>query len=94
MPFITLRRSEPPKYGTNANVKYRIAQYKKFTYVKVPTFDNGIHGMEIYKIPQPIPLDLMYEIPSQKNPPKTFTVTLDYAIQKLSKVNLGSLMAA
>ena len=62
MPFITLRRSEPPKYGTNANIKYRVAQFKKFTYVKVPTFDNGIHGVDIYKVPQPIPLDLTYEI--------------------------------
>jgi len=50
---------------------------------------RGLRG-----ICEAIMLDLMYEVPSQKNPPKTFTVTLDYAMQKLSKVNLGSLMAA
>jgi ATP-dependent Clp protease ATP-binding subunit ClpX len=50
---------------------------------------RGLRG-----ICEAIMLDLMYEIPSQKNPPKTFTVTLHYANQKLSKVNLGSLMAA
>lgn len=62
MPFITVRRSEPPKYGTNSNIKYRVAQFKKFIYVRVPTFDNGIHGEDIYKVPQPIPLDLTYEV--------------------------------
>ncbi|MEO8760409.1 MAG: ATP-dependent Clp protease ATP-binding subunit ClpX [Bacteroidia bacterium] len=50
---------------------------------------RGLRG-----ICEAIMLDLMYEIPSQKNPPKTFTVTLAYANQKLSKANLGSLMAA
>jgi len=50
---------------------------------------RGLRG-----ICEAIMLDLMYEIPSQKNPPKTFTVTLDYANQKLSKANLGTLMAA
>src|ERR1700744_4145264 len=35
---------------------------------------RGLRG-----ICEAIMLDLMYEIPSQKNPPKTFTVTLDYA---------------
>jgi ATP-dependent Clp protease ATP-binding subunit ClpX len=50
---------------------------------------RGLRG-----ICEAIMLDLMYEIPSQKNPPKTFTVTLEYAQQKLSKANLGSLMAA
>lgn len=50
---------------------------------------RGLRG-----ICEAIMLDLMYEVPSQKNPPKTFTVTYDYAMQKLSKVNLGSLMAA
>ncbi|HKC69406.1 MAG TPA: ATP-dependent Clp protease ATP-binding subunit ClpX [Bacteroidia bacterium] len=50
---------------------------------------RGLRG-----ICEAIMLDLMYEIPSQKNPPKTFIVTLDYAQQKLSKVNLGTLMAA
>ncbi len=62
LPFITVRRSEPPKAGTNQNIKYRVAQNKKFTYYKVPTFDNGVHGMDIYKIPQPTPIDITYEI--------------------------------
>ena len=61
MPFITLRRSDAPKPGTNQNIKYRIAQNKKFDYVKIPTFDNGVHGVDIYKIPQPVPVDLTFE---------------------------------
>ena len=50
---------------------------------------RGLRG-----ICEAIMLDLMYEIPSQKNPPKTFLVTLDYANKKLSKANFGTLMAA
>lgn len=62
LPFLTIRRSEAPKAGTNENIKYRIAQNKKFTYYKVPTFDNGVKGMDIYKMPQPTPVDLTYEV--------------------------------
>lgn len=62
MPFITVRRSEPPKRGTNDNIKYRIAQNKKFVYTKVPTFENGVLGVDVYKTPQPTPLDLTFEI--------------------------------
>lgn len=62
MPFITVRRSEPPKQGTNESIKYRIAQNKKFTYTRVPTFENGVFGTDIYRIPQPVPIDMTYEI--------------------------------
>jgi len=62
MPFITVRRNEPPKQGTNENIKYRIAQNKTFIYSKVPTFENGVFGVDIYKTPQPIPIDITFEI--------------------------------
>lgn len=62
MPFITVRRSEPPKQGTNENIKYRIPQNKKFVYTKVPTYENGVFGVDIYKTPQPIPIDMSYQI--------------------------------
>lgn len=62
MPFITIRRSEAPKYGTNPSIKYRVAQGKKFDYLKVPTFENGVKGVDIYKIPQPTPVDIVYDV--------------------------------
>lgn len=62
MPFITVRRSEPPKPGSNANVKYRVAQNKKFTYLTVPTFNNGVYGADVYRMRQPVPVDLTYEV--------------------------------
>lgn len=62
MPFITVRRSEPPKQGTNENIKYRIPQNKKFVYTKVPTFENGVLGVDVYKTPQPTPIDMTYQI--------------------------------
>lgn len=62
MPFSTLRRSEPPKQGNNENIKYRIPQNKKFVYTKVPTFENGVLGVDVYKTPQPTPIDMTYEV--------------------------------
>jgi len=62
MPFITILRSEAPKQGTNENIKYRIFQNKKYDYLKVPTNDNGVYCIDTYKIPQPTPVDLKYEV--------------------------------
>lgn len=62
MPFITVRRSEPPKQGSNDNIKYRIPQNKKFVYTRVPTYENGVFGMDVYKTPQPTPIDNTYEV--------------------------------
>jgi hypothetical protein len=61
MPFITIRR-EAPKRGTNDNINYRISQNKKFNYLTIPTYDNGVHGSTTYKIPQPVAVDLNYEV--------------------------------
>lgn len=62
MPYILVRRIGAPKPGTNTSLKYRIAQNKKFTYSKVPVYENGILGFDYYKTPQPTPIDLEFEV--------------------------------
>jgi hypothetical protein len=62
-PFVaTVRKPETP-YGTNQGAtNYRIPGRPLFQYALVPNFDGTRNGMDVYKIPQPIPVDITYEI--------------------------------
>jgi hypothetical protein len=62
-PFVaTVRKPETP-YGTNQGAtNYRIPGRPLFQYALVPNFDGKRNGMDVYKIPQPIPVDITYEI--------------------------------
>lgn len=60
MPFITLVRTGVER-GTSP-FKYTIPNKKKFKFVKVPKFDGTLKGFDIYKIPQPVYVDLSYEL--------------------------------
>lgn len=62
MPFITVRRVGAPRPGTNPVTKFGVPDRANYTYFKVPTFDNGVRGVDIYKIPQPVAIDIDYEI--------------------------------
>jgi len=62
MPFITIVRQPHVQVGTNQNSLWNIPGKKLYTYIKVPTFIDGIKGVDIYKIPQPTSLDITYEI--------------------------------
>jgi hypothetical protein len=59
-PYVTIKRNAI-KRGEYSGVKYNIPN-KNFTYVKVPTFENGEYGYDLYSIPQPTPIDIEYEI--------------------------------
>lgn len=61
MPFFTIKRDTPPQPGSNEVLRYTISQNKKFTYAKVPTFEDGKFSLLLYKIPQPTAVDLTYE---------------------------------
>ena len=61
-PFIATVRQPEVKYGTNPSTQYTIPDRKKFYYAKVPTWDGTRKGMDIYKIPQPIPVDITYNV--------------------------------
>lgn len=62
LPFINIVRQPNTKPGTNPSLIYNIPQGKMFTYAQVPTWDGNRKGMDIYKIPQPIPIDINYDV--------------------------------
>lgn len=62
IPFINIVRKPDTKPGTNPSLIYNIPNGKTYTYAEVPTWDGNVKGVDIYKIPQPIPVDIMYDV--------------------------------
>lgn len=60
MPFMALIRNSV-KQGTSP-LKRTIPKKKKFTFYKIPIFDGTVKGFEIIKIPQPVWVDVDYEL--------------------------------
>lgn len=61
-PFIATVRNPDVKFGTNPSLQYTIPNRKQFYYAKVPTWDGQRKGVDIYKIPQPVPVDITYNV--------------------------------
>jgi hypothetical protein len=61
-PFITVIRVPEVKFGTNPAVLYNIPNRRQYFYAQVPTWDGQRAGMDIYKIPQPVPVDITYQV--------------------------------
>ena len=61
-PFITVVRNPEVKFGTNPALLYNIPNRKQYFYAQVPTWDGNRNGMDIYKIPQPVPVDITYSV--------------------------------
>ncbi len=61
-PFITVVRTPEVKYGSNPSLLYTIPNRKEFYYASVPTWNGNQEGMDIYKIPQPVPVDINYQV--------------------------------
>jgi hypothetical protein len=61
-PFITVVRNPEVKYGSNPSVVYNIPNRKQFYYASVPTWNGNEQGMDIYTIPQPVPVDIIYSV--------------------------------
>jgi hypothetical protein len=61
-PFITVVRIPEVKFGTNPALLYNIPNRRQYFYTQVPTWDGQRHGMDIYKIPQPVPVDITYQV--------------------------------
>ena len=62
MPFITVIRKPDAQTGTNYAGTFNVPGKPTFTYMKIPTWDGNIKSYDIYKIPQPISVDLNYEV--------------------------------
>lgn len=60
-PYITVRRTGK-KEGTRLGTKYRIPQPRNFRYLDVPILDDGQVINLRFKIPEPVNVDLLYEV--------------------------------
>jgi hypothetical protein len=61
-PFITVVRIPEVKFGTNPALLYNIPNRRQYFYAQVPTWDGQRHGADVYKIPQPVPVDISYQV--------------------------------
>lgn len=61
LPFITIVREPEVKYGSNPLI-YTIPDRKQFLFAVVPTWDGNRRGADVYTIPQPIPVDIKYQV--------------------------------
>lgn len=62
LPFIVVVRKPDVQYGTNPALLYTIPGRKQFHYAKVPTWDGNRKGYDVYTIPQPVPVDVTYDV--------------------------------
>ena len=62
MPFITIVRNPDIQFGTNPVTQYTIPQKRRFDYMKVPNYDGDTLGYDVYRIPQPIGVNLTYQV--------------------------------
>lgn len=62
IPFITIVRRPNPQVGNNQAGLFNIPGRKTYTYMKVPTFEGGRKGSDVYKIPQPTSVDITYDV--------------------------------
>jgi len=60
-PYITVRRIDKNK-GTRLGTKHRIPQPRKFRYMNVPILDEGQVIYLQFKMPEPVNVDLIYEV--------------------------------
>jgi len=62
LPFIVVIRKPDPQPGTNPVVQRTIPDRQTFYYQSVANWDGNNLGADIYKIPQPVAVDISYEI--------------------------------
>lgn len=61
-PLITVVRVPEVKFGNNPSVIFNIPNRKQFYYAQVPNWDGQRVGVDVYKIPQPVPVDITYQV--------------------------------
>lgn len=63
LPFISVVRQPNVQVGTNQNNNWNLPKgVDMFRYIKVPTFEGGRKGVDVYKIPQPTSVNVEYEV--------------------------------
>ena len=62
LPFITVVRKPDIQQGQNQAGLWNIPGDRTYVYYKVPTWDGIRKGIDLYKVPQPTPVDMTYEV--------------------------------
>jgi len=62
LPFITVVRKPEVPYGSNPALQYTIPDRQSFFYRRISTWDGNRLGADVYKIPQPIPVDISFDV--------------------------------
>jgi hypothetical protein len=62
MPFISIIRKPNPQQGTQRGGYWNIPGRRHYSLYKVPTFDGNREGFDLFKVPQPMPVDIEYEV--------------------------------
>lgn len=61
IPFISIVRRPNPETGTNP-ADFKIPVRKNFPYMQIPIWDGNRKGADIYGIPNPVGVDMMYTV--------------------------------
>lgn len=62
LPFVAVIRKPDVQPGTNPVTQRTIPDRSTFYYASVPTWDGTQMGADIYKIPQPVAVDISFEV--------------------------------
>jgi len=62
MPFISVVRRPDIQQGQNQAGLWNIPGNRTYTFMKVPTWDGIRQGVDLYKVPQPTSVDIIYEV--------------------------------
>jgi len=62
LPFIAVIRKPDVQFGTNPSIQRTIPDRRDFFYMSIPTWDGNQRGADIYKIPQPIAVDISFDV--------------------------------
>ena len=62
LPFIAVVRKPDVQLGTNPSIQRTIPDRRDFFYASVPTWDGNQMGADVYKIPQPVPVDIGFDV--------------------------------
>lgn len=62
LPFIITVRQPEVKYGKFQGGGANIPERLRFFYYSVPTWNGDRKGVDVYKVPQPVPVDIIYNV--------------------------------
>jgi hypothetical protein len=62
LPFIAVIRKPDVQPGTNPSIQRTVPDRQSFHYATVPTWNGSQMGADVYKMPQPVAIDISFEV--------------------------------